>query len=96
MLSNPKGHGPDLVKEKDGTESEHWVVTASPMNTLRTPIGISRMPQDVLHTPQTIDVVPQILMQQQNVKSLDEASRTCRASRRPWGKGKAGCPGISS
>ncbi|KXV76129.1 hypothetical protein AD954_13265, partial [Acetobacter cerevisiae] len=55
VLTNPKGKGPELVKENDGSESEHWVVTASPMNTLRTPIGISRMPQDVLHTPQTID-----------------------------------------
>ncbi len=93
VLSNPKGHGPDLVKEKDGTESEHWVVTASPMNTLRTPIGISRMPQDVLHTPQTIDVVPQILMQQQNVKSLDEALKNVPGITASVGEGEGGMSG---
>lgn len=67
--------GPHSAKQEDGSEAEEWVVTASPMNTLRTPMGISRMPHDALHTPQTINVVPQILMQQQNVKSLDEALR---------------------
>lgn len=93
VLTNPKGKGPELVKEDDGSESEHWVVTASPMNTLRTPIGISRMPQDVLHTPQTIDVVPQLLMQQQNVKSLDEALKNVPGITASVGEGEGGMAG---
>lgn len=43
------------------------------MNVLHESIGLSRMPQDAMHTPQNVNVVPQVLMQQQNVKSLDEA-----------------------
>ncbi|MCP1231107.1 TonB-dependent receptor [Acetobacter indonesiensis] len=92
-LANAKGHGPALVGTKDGAQAEEWTVVASPMNTLRTPIGISRMPQDVLHTPQTIDVVPQILMQQQNVKSLDEALKNVPGITASVGEGEGGMAG---
>ncbi|MDN7354580.1 TonB-dependent receptor [Acetobacter senegalensis] len=92
-LANAKGNGPTLIAGQDGTEAEEWTVTASPMNTLRTPIGLSRMPQDVLHTPQTIDVVPQILMQQQNVKSLDEALKNVPGITASVGEGEGGMAG---
>ncbi|KXV57908.1 membrane protein [Acetobacter senegalensis] len=92
-LANAKGNGPTLIAGQDGAEAEEWTVTASPMNTLRTPIGLSRMPQDVLHTPQTIDVVPQILMQQQNVKSLDEALKNVPGITASVGEGEGGMAG---
>lgn len=92
-LANAKGKGPALVADKGGAEAEEWTVTASPMNTLRTPIGLSRMPQDVLHTPQTIDVVPQIVMQQQNVKSLDEALKNVPGITASVGEGEGGMAG---
>lgn len=92
-LSNAKGHGPQIVAQQDGSNAEEWTVVASPMNTLRTPIGLSRMPQDVLHTPQTIDVVPQILMQQQNVKSLDEALKNVPGITASVGEGEGGMSG---
>lgn len=92
-LANAKGNGPNVVAQKGGAAEEEWTVVASPMNTLRTPIGISRMPQDVLHTPQTIDVVPQILMQQQNVKSLDEALKNVPGITASVGEGEGGMAG---
>lgn len=57
------------------------------------PIGLSRMPDDVLHTPQTIDVVPQIVMQQQNVKSLDEALKNVPGITASVGEGEGGMAG---
>lgn len=85
--------GPHSARQEDGSEAEEWVVTASPMNTLRTPMGISRMPHDALHTPQTINVVPQILMQQQNVKSLDEALKNVPGITASVGEGEGGMAG---
>ena len=92
-LSNAGGKGPKTTTRKDGSHVEEWVVTASPMNTLHTPIGLSRMPDDVLHTPQTIDVVPQIVMQQQNVKSLDEALKNVPGITASVGEGEGGMSG---
>ncbi|MFT8674359.1 MAG: TonB-dependent receptor [Acetobacter sp.] len=92
-LANSGGKGPTTHKQDDGTESEEWLVTASPMNTLHTPLGISRLPQDVLHTPQTIDIVPQMLMQQQNVKSLDEALKNVPGITASVGEGEGGMAG---
>lgn len=92
-LTNAKGKGPETLKRADGTEVEQWTVVASPMNTLRSSIGFSRMQDDVLHTPQTINVVPQILMQQQNVKSLDEALKNVPGITASVGEGEGGMSG---
>ncbi|OUJ12832.1 TonB-dependent siderophore receptor [Acetobacter okinawensis] len=92
-LTNGKGKGPKTIKQADGTEVEQWTVVASPMNTLRSSIGFSRMQDDVLHTPQTINVVPQILMQQQNVKSLDEALKNVPGITASVGEGEGGMSG---
>ena len=92
-LANAKGKGPETLKRADGTEVEQWTVVASPMNTLRSSIGFSRMQDDVLHTPQTINVVPQILMQQQNVKSLDEALKNVPGITASVGEGEGGMSG---
>ncbi|WP_040509661.1 TonB-dependent receptor [Gluconobacter morbifer] len=90
----------DAQKKKDdrpgATEAgsvEHLRVVGSPMNTLQEPIGLGRMPQDVLHTPQTINVVPKILMEQQNVKSLDEALRNVPGVTSSVGEGEGGMSG---
>ena len=74
-------------------EAEHLQVVGSPMNTLQIPIGIGRMPEDVLHTPQTINVVPKLLMEQQNVKSLDEALRNVPGITASVGEGEGGMAG---
>lgn len=92
-LANGKGHGPETIKQADGKEIEQWTVVASPMNTLRSSVGLSRMQQDVLHTPQTITVVPQVLMQQQNVKSLDEALKNVPGITASVGEGEGGMAG---
>ncbi|RFD18864.1 TonB-dependent receptor [Komagataeibacter melaceti] len=68
-------------------------VTASPMNVLHESIGLSRMPQDAMHTPQNVNVVPQVLMQQQNVKSLDEALKNVPGITASVGEGEGGMAG---
>ncbi|WP_070403526.1 TonB-dependent receptor domain-containing protein [Kozakia baliensis] len=72
---------------------ENLRVVGNGFNTLHEPIGLSRMPQDVLHTPQQINVVPQILMKQQNVKSLDEALRNVPGVTSSIGEGAGGMNG---
>ncbi|AZV37729.1 TonB-dependent receptor [Komagataeibacter xylinus] len=78
-------------------EAEHGFdvthVTASPMNVLHESIGLSRMPQDAMHTPQNVNVVPQVLMQQQNVKSLDEALKNVPGITASVGEGEGGMAG---
>ncbi|MFT8808713.1 TonB-dependent receptor [Gluconobacter sp.] len=74
-------------------EAEHLQVVGSPMNILHESMGLSRMPQDALHTPQTINIVPQLLMQQQNVKSLDEALRNVPGITASVGEGEGGMAG---
>ncbi|QOF94897.1 TonB-dependent receptor [Novacetimonas hansenii] len=83
--------------DADGVFSDHrydnTTVTASPMNALRQSVGLSRMPHDAMHTPQNINVVPQILMQQQNVKSLDEALKNVPGITASVGEGEGGMAG---
>ncbi|KXV47654.1 hypothetical protein AD945_09720 [Gluconobacter albidus] len=74
-------------------EEEHLQVVGSPMNILHETMGLSRMPEDALHTPQTINIVPQLLMQQQNVKSLDEALRNVPGITASVGEGEGGMAG---
>lgn len=72
---------------------EAITVHGSSMNILREDIGLSRMPQDVMHTPQTVNVVPRVLMEQQNVKSLDEALRNVPGITASVGEGEGGMSG---
>ncbi|MFT9215941.1 MAG: TonB-dependent siderophore receptor, partial [Acetobacter malorum] len=46
----------------DATDEERLTVTGHGFNTMHDSLGLSRMPQDVMHTPQNINVVPQALM----------------------------------
>ncbi|GBQ65453.1 TonB-dependent receptor protein [Ameyamaea chiangmaiensis NBRC 103196] len=72
---------------------EHLTVVGSPMNILHNDIGLSRMPNDVMHTAQTVNVVPKLLMEQQNVKSLDEALRNVPGITASVGEGEGGMSG---
>lgn len=72
---------------------EQITVLGNGFNTLKDPIGLSRMPQDALHTPQQINIVPQMLMKQQNVKSVDEALRNVPGVTSSIGEGAGGMNG---
>ncbi|GBQ91764.1 TonB-dependent receptor protein [Acetobacter nitrogenifigens DSM 23921 = NBRC 105050] len=74
-------------------DGESLLVTGRSMNILNDPIGIGRMPQDIMHTPQTVNAVPRILMEQQNVKSLDEALRDVPGVTASVGEGEGGMSG---
>lgn len=73
--------------------SEYLVVHGRSMNILKEDVGLSRMPEDVLHTPQTVNVVPKLLMEQQNVKSLSEALRNVPGITASIGEGEGGMNG---
>ncbi|WP_197461761.1 TonB-dependent siderophore receptor, partial [Acetobacter malorum] len=77
----------------DATDEERLTVTGHGFNTMHDTLGLSRMPQDVMHTPQNINVVPQALMRQQNVKSLDEALRNVPGVTASIGEGAGGMNG---
>ncbi|WP_259654512.1 TonB-dependent receptor [Gluconacetobacter dulcium] len=83
----------DKVLADGGHAPETVTVVGHGFNTLHEPTGLSRMPQDVLHTPQQINVVPQALMKQQNVKSLDEALRNVPGVTSSIGEGAGGMNG---
>lgn len=109
QFSDPKAggiernQGDTLARSLNNTKSldrdpaphgeENILVTGSRMNILREPVGLGRMPEDVMHTPQTINVVPQALMEQQNVKSLDEALRNVPGITASVGEGEGGMSG---
>ncbi|MFT9295807.1 MAG: TonB-dependent siderophore receptor [Acetobacter orientalis] len=86
-------NGPKLDPSKAITNEEHLTVVGSRMNILHESVGLSRMPQDVMHTAQAINVVPQALMEQQNVKSLDEALRNVPGITASVGEGEGGMSG---
>ncbi|OOL18975.1 membrane protein [Bombella intestini] len=72
---------------------EHIHVIGHPFNTMHASNDMGRLPQDVMHTPQTIDVVPRELIKQQNVKSLDEALRNVPGITASVGEGAGGLNG---
>ncbi|MFW7267822.1 TonB-dependent receptor [Gluconacetobacter sp. Hr-1-5] len=78
---------------RNATTEEHVTVIGSRMNILHEDIGLSRMPQDVMHTAQTVNVVPKLLMEQQNVKSLEEALRNVPGITASVGEGEGGMSG---
>lgn len=88
----PQRQRKEEKREKDKTD-EQITVMGNGFNTLKDPIGLSRMPQDALHTPQQINIVPQMLMKQQNVKSVDEALRNVPGVTSSIGEGAGGMNG---
>jgi len=101
VASTPSGYvaaralNPQAQQNVNGLapDEERLIVTGSGMNILHQPIGLSRIPTDVMHTPQTVNVVPQALMVQQNVKSLDEALRNVPGITASVGEGEGGASG---
>ncbi len=75
------------------SNEEYLTVHGQGMNILHEDMGFSRMPQDVMHTAQTVNVVPKLLMEQQNVKSLDEALRNVPGITASVGEGEGGMSG---
>jgi len=90
---SPAPPAQDQYNHASDSRYDQTRVTASPMNVLHESIGLSRMPQDAMHTPQNVNVVPQILMQQQNVKSLDEALKNVPGITASVGEGEGGMAG---
>lgn len=69
-------------------------VIGHPFNTLHASNDVGgRLPQDILHTARTIDVIPAALMQQQNVRSLDEALKNVPGITSSVGEGAGGMSG---
>jgi catecholate siderophore receptor len=69
------------------------VTGAEPANTLRRGTGVSRLPGTVQETPQTINVVPREVLEQQNVTTLDQALRNVPGITASIGEGNGGVNG---
>lgn len=76
------------------TSDEHILVRGKrTSNILTHDTGVDQMPQDVMHTPQNINVVPQKILQEQNVKSLEEALKNVPGVTASVGEGRGGMSG---
>jgi catecholate siderophore receptor len=64
-----------------------------PANTLQRGTGVARLPGTVQGTPQTINVVPREILEQQNVTSLDQALRNVPGITSSVGEGNGGVSG---
>ena len=62
-------------------------------NTLTRSTGVSRLPGTVQETPQTINVVPREILEQQNVTTLDQALRNVPGITASIGEGNGGVNG---
>jgi catecholate siderophore receptor len=69
------------------------VTGVEPANTLQRGTGVSRLPGSVQETPQTINVVPREVLEQQNVTSLDQALRNVPGITSSIGEGNGGVSG---
>jgi catecholate siderophore receptor len=66
---------------------------AAPANTLQRGTSISRLPGSVQDTPQTINVIPREVLEQQNVTTLEEALRNVPGITVSTGEGNGGVNG---
>ena len=66
---------------------------STPSNTLNTDAGVNRIPGRVQDTPQSIQVVPREVLQQQNVTTLDQALRNVPGITSSIGEGNGGVSG---
>jgi len=69
------------------------VEAAQPANTLRRSAPISRLPGSVQDTPQTINVIPREVLEEQNVTTLDQALRNVPGITMSAGEGNGGVAG---
>jgi catecholate siderophore receptor len=65
----------------------------APANTLRRAAPVNRLPGTVQDTPQTINVVPREVLEQQNVTTLEEALRNVPGITLTTGEGNGGVAG---
>jgi catecholate siderophore receptor len=69
------------------------VEAAEPANTLRRAVPISRLPGTVQDTPQTVNVIPREVLEQQNVTTLEQALRNVPGITMSAGEGNGGVAG---
>ncbi|WP_243634427.1 TonB-dependent receptor [Roseicella frigidaeris] len=69
------------------------VQAQEPANTLQRGTGLSRMPGTVQETPQTINIIPREILEQQNVTTLDQALRNVPGITASIGEGNGGVNG---
>ena len=69
------------------------VQAQEPANTLQRGTGVSRLPGTVQETPQTINVIPREILEQQNVTTLDQALRNVPGITSSIGEGNGGVNG---
>jgi catecholate siderophore receptor len=69
------------------------VFGAAPANTLKRGTSVNRLPGTVQDTPQTINVVPREVLEQQNVTTLEEALRNVPGITVSIGEGNGGVNG---
>jgi len=67
--------------------------SAAPANTLRRGLGLGRLPGTVQSTPQTIQVIPQEILVQQNTTTLEQALRNIPSVTVQVGEGNGGMNG---
>lgn len=67
--------------------------SAAPANTLRRGLALGRLPGTVQETPQTIQVIPQEILVQQNVTTLEQALRNVPSVTQQVGEGNGGMNG---
>lgn len=83
----------DMATDDTLPVEERITVEGHAFNVLKQPLGISRLPNDVLHTPQQINVVPQALIRQQNITTVDQALRDVPGVTASIGEGASGMAG---
>ncbi|WP_431280761.1 TonB-dependent receptor [Humitalea sp. 24SJ18S-53] len=66
---------------------------ARPENTLEGTTGLGRLPGRIMDIPQTIQVIPQEILQQQNVTTLEQALRNVPGVTSSAGEGNGGVSG---
>lgn len=85
--AGPSGNSADLPTiEVQGEQGE-------PANTLQAGTGLSRLPGTIQSTPQVVNVVPQQIIQQQNITTLEQALRNVPGVTVASGEGQGGFNG---
>lgn len=89
-----KKQSQNLAMEKQSTTNENILVRGKKTNNILTQsTGDNLMAQDIMHTPQNINLVPAKIMEEQNVKSLDEALKNVPGVTSSVGEGRGGMSG---
>jgi catecholate siderophore receptor len=95
-MTLPGGASAQGVPASDGTVTTLPTVDVqaqAPANTLRRAAPINRLPGTVQDTPQTINVIPREVLEQQNVTTLEDALRNVPGITLTTGEGNGGVSG---